>query len=717
VNVLTRNGSAEREPVQTAGEALVAGVLLTVVALAFIIFFCLAVRTRLAVRDVWLWIPDEVVWQWMGRAWSRVSVWDRIPILCVAGWILGVALLVGRLLFDLLQVAEWWSRSERIVFSVGLGLNVLSLTALAFGLAGDMHRWWFVTITCLAAIGAGLRWRNWRQVPADDRPPATTGVSRTALIVAIPFCIIILLGSLLPPWHFDVREYHLQVPKEWYRQGYIGFLPHNVYGNMPLGVEMHALLGMILMWGPQAWWWGSLVGKTVIGAFAPLTAWALYLCGRRFVDQRSAAWGAILFISTPWVAHVSNAGMIDVAAAFYCVTAVQVVLRWRTLVRNESPPGGAPWGLPLLAGLLAGAGVSCKYPAVVFLVLPVVGGVAWTGARRVSLRAALLCVLGVACACGPWLAKNWALTGNPTYPLLYTWFDGQTRTPEKDVQWRRAHEPSGQDARERYSLNQLRSSAELIGLRSDYTSPLLAPLFLLGVFASRHRRAIVPLAAFCGYVVLTWWLMTHRVDRFLVPILPLVALIAGVGATWSATPIWRRGMCVLLATTLFFNLIMDASRVVGDNRFLVSLRDLQQDVRQKCDPEYSHINAAHRLLNELVQPGYRALLVGEAQVFNLEVPILYNTCFDDCVFEQLMRDKTRAERYETLREHRISHIAVFWIELERYRSPGNYGYSSYVSQDIVRREICQEQKLARRIPTTYDPNDWEILEVAGWREW
>ena len=78
---------------------------------------------------------------------------------------------------------------------------------------------------------------------------------------------ILVAGSLLPPWEFDVLEYHLQVPKEWLRSGRIAFLPHNVYGNMPLGAEMHALLAMVSIGGDDGWWRGAMVGKLIMTVF------------------------------------------------------------------------------------------------------------------------------------------------------------------------------------------------------------------------------------------------------------------------------------------------------------------------------------------------------------------------------------------------------------------------------------------------------------------
>ena len=72
-----------------------------------------------------------------------------------------------------------------------------------------------------------------------------------------------LLGSMLPAIDFDVLEYHLQGPKEYYQAGRISFLPHNVYTNMPFGVEMLHLLGMEVL---GDWWWGGLVGQFLVAS-------------------------------------------------------------------------------------------------------------------------------------------------------------------------------------------------------------------------------------------------------------------------------------------------------------------------------------------------------------------------------------------------------------------------------------------------------------------
>jgi hypothetical protein len=92
-------------------------------------------------------------------------------------------------------------------------------------------------------------------------------------------------------------------------------------------------------------------------------------------------------------------------------------------------------------------------------------------------------------------------------------------------------------------------------------------------------------------------------------------------------------------------------------------------------------------------PAGKLLLIGDAEVFDYNVPVLYNTCFDDTPFDALFFDAENANRMRTpeemrqrLKESGISHIIVNWSELARFRSPGNYGYTS----DLVQPEVFDQ---------------------------
>ncbi len=52
---------------------------------------------------------------------------------------------------------------------------------------------------------------------------------------------------------------------------------------------------------------------------------------------------------------------------------------------------------------------------------------------------------------------------------------------------------------------------------------------------------------------MTWWLLTHRLDRFWLPILPVLAVLAGLGADW----IRRRGWTIVLGVIVAVSLVIE----------------------------------------------------------------------------------------------------------------------------------------------------------------
>ena len=302
------------------------------------------------------------------------------------------------------------------------------------------------------------------------------------------------------------------------------------------------------------------------------------------------------------------------------------------------------------------------------------------------VRRPVVFLLAAALGCGLWFGKNWVLTGNPTYPLLYEVFDGKTWTAEKQQQWNHVHRPHD------FSAETLGKDLGRVVLTSEWLSPLIVPLAVLAfvgavgqavVCHARGRQACLPpsalvwgLLAYVGFVIAVWWLLTHRIDRFWIPVLPVVALLAGAGAAGLRERWWRILLPVLLVAGLGANFLV-ASTGQG-NAWFVSL------ARLRHDPAW--IDPWHEYFNTHLTAG-RLLLVGDAAVFDLTVPVLYNTCFDDCIFEQLVRGKTAAEVRAELAARQIAYVYVNWGEIARYR-PGTYGFTDFVQPEVFDRLVA-----------------------------
>jgi hypothetical protein len=87
----------------------------------------------------------------------------------------------------------------------------------------------------------------------------------------------------------------------------------------------------------------------------------------------------------------------------------------------------------------------------------------------------------------------------------------------------------------------------------------------------------------------------------------------------------------------------------------------------------------------------KVLMVGDAEVFDATFPLVYNTVFDDNIFEEWTVDSSdittplRERRMlppeeirHVLKSQRITHVFVHWGEILRYRLPDSYDYTAYV---------------------------------------
>jgi hypothetical protein len=310
--------------------------------------------------------------------------------------------------------------------------------------------------------------------------------------------------------------------------------------------------------------------------------------------------------------------------------------------------------------------VYCAIPLVVFVAI----AAARAGGWQHAIRPVAFIVLGLALGGGLWFAKNAALTGNPTYPLLYQVLGGESRTPEKEAQWQQAHRPPN------YQPADLIERAWDLAVAGAWLSPLVAPLGVLAWSVRSQRPLSLMLGGLVLFILAAWWLLTHRIDRFVVPIWPLAAMLAGVGATWCTNLGWRRALVGILAVGLVFNFVLIAGGPVGDNRYLVPLEQARAESVVLVDPW-------HAWLNDPANQVQRVLLVGDAQPFDLEVPAVYNTVFDDSIFAQLAEGKTPAEVRQTLIDRGVSHIYVSGRRLSGIVHPATTALPSFSNRQCL----------------------------------
>jgi hypothetical protein len=615
---------------------------------------------------------------------------QRWPLFARAFGVLVLAAAHGQFIVCLTGSHCRWMLSERIAITLGAGLSVLSIVTLCCGLAGKLSLPWIMlpsVVSGVASLGIILtsgRQRSLSSEPGVDAansplPRENRGsvlIRAVCLLVIIPFSVWLLLGSISPPTDFDVREYHLQGPKEWFQQGEVTFLRHNVYTSFPFHSEMLCLTAMVIS---DDWWHGALAGQIVLATYQMLSMLCVFAMARRWIGSDAAWIASVLYLTTPWTLRISLIAYAEGSLTFAMTATTMLAVRLvqESMFRNHR--------IMVLCGLLAGSAMASKYTGLVSVILPVGIMLLFAGFRTtegvpvVSLRNRIFSVIwfsaGAALIVSPWLFRNLCDTGNPVYPLGYSVFGGDEWSADMNARWKSAHAPPEHDLRliPKWFLD--------AATRNTWTSGILFGLLLPGMWLSRQRRALALIAGMVAWNFLTWWALTHRIDRFWVPGIPLLTVIAGSAWVMSSSRIWKAFAGAAIGFATLFNVWFSTTALVG---FHVGLMDLNA-------ARNLTIRADIRHLNQTVETTDRVLMVGEAEVFDATFPLLYNTVFDDSLLEEWtanpdkrdlpartrpLRDRTAL--LEEFRRRGVTHVYVNWAEILRYRLPGSYGYSEFV---------------------------------------
>jgi hypothetical protein len=260
-------------------------------------------------------------------------------------------------------------------------------------------------------------------------------------------------------------------------------------------------------------------------------------------------------------------------------------------------------------------------------------------------------------------------TGNPVYPLAYQIFGGRHWDEAQDAKWSRAHGPRPVSARA------LVNSVVDVAGRSDWQSPLYAALAPLALLRPGSRRRALALWGYVIYLFLTWWLLTHRLDRFWLPLLPALAVLAGLGATWIQEWAWSILLGVIMVLSLVTNLAYDTTALVSLNEWTGDLEFLRASVPFELNVPLTRLDAE-------LPPEAKVLIVGQAAVFHFSHPIVFNTVFNGEIIETVTRGRTPEQIKQALGQLGVTHIYVDWHEIERHRKPGGYGFTSYVTPEV-----------------------------------
>lgn len=667
--------------------------------------------------------PDHSQNSFVG--WRHLA--QRIPIILYAAYIFISAYSLGRLLLRGMKLQRSFDIASHTALAGSLGLAVVSLVTLDLGYFGILSRTLFGILLFVPIAVEIYLWFKERKAKQSQESVERSKSFRILLAGCIIFLIPMLLGAMLPSTDFDVKEYHLEGPKEYFLAGRVHFLPHNVYTSFPFLTEMLTLCGMVLT---NDWFTGALVGKTILMMFAPLTALGVFAVGKRVANSTAGLLGALVYLSTPWVYRISIIAYTEGAMCCYVIVTLLALLSWLDAAKDSDSSASQRRSLTLLLGLLSGCAIATKYPGLVMVAIPValtllVTVILCKFPLRESMIMAGIYILGGLVAFGPWVIKNSLETGNPVYPLMYSVLGGEDWDEELNEKWKAGHARPSPVLKPPVEMAQeLKKNVVDVALGSVWQSPLMFGLAPLAFFCRKREKRFWIVVGAAATLLTVWYTLTHLIDRFWVPVLPVTAVLSGIAwvvvydyfhTEQHRNPLAQlligKSITCLFIVTLVYNFAFMTTDASGYNAYLIDY-----DVaREQVKPD------SLRIAENAMKPGDRVLFVGEAMVFDADYDYRYNTVFDHSLLEKWTSRKLGKNEWELLseqeindkfRQEGITHILVNWNEVLRYRT--TYGYTDFLSPSRLQELNDFWPFVEVSIPDDYNLKAWDEL-AASWQ--
>jgi Dolichyl-phosphate-mannose-protein mannosyltransferase/Alg9-like mannosyltransferase family len=620
---------------------------------------------------------------------------------------------------------------ERLALSLALGLGTLITLFFLLGQLGLFKAPLLLSlllltiIFCLrnlADLGRGFLSRSRRII----RNAGPLGNALLGLVAGI--CLLRLLHCFAPPLlgpgDYDALEYHAAAPLEWLRSGWVSFLAHNTYANMPAGAELLSAPALSFSGGPET---VLAAGRLVSMGASLVSALLVWSATRRLAGSAAALLSAAMLLSGLWLSDLIVNPFIEPMLLMMTTAA------WATFAAATAR-GRFSLSRLTACGLLAGFACTIKYPALIFVALPLLPTLILVGimARRPAgeiTRAAVLLSAGILLAAGPWYLRNGISSGNPVYPLAAKVFGSPQWSETRQANWQKAHAPPNRGGRPRSILTA--TSELLIGeklnknsqgaitnmdaaIRNIRSDPLL-PAFLLlaipGLWLLRRRGSIC-YALLSLWFLLGWGFFTHQMPRFIYPLFGIFCLLAGCSFILLPTRKFRRAATAVILSATICSLpahlfLVRTLRCAPPLKVMLGTeptakRIQRMDVESAGDQHPSDLMIsdswrAIAAVNSLPE-GSRIMLVGEVRPALFLHPTIYSTVWDPHPLEKIEKKCTLNEALVQLQCTGATHVFFNGYEFERLRKTYAHNQKDYGHLLVVLKRLDKRLLKAVEIP-------------------
>jgi len=345
-----------------------------------------------------------------------VTTWlDAVTTLLLLAYVFFTALGIGRRFQSLLQEL---SKLELYLFSLILGLAVLSTGILILGLIGAINPLMIFLWLALCGLSSSFQWQ---EVIVDIRGKWQAFkwfrfndfniFENILFMVAGLMGVVLLMVSLAPVRDYDALMYHLQIPRQFLEHGRVYFDPGEWRLSQPMLTEMLFLIGITFHLDPFA----QLISLT----FCIVFFLSVYAFGKRFFDSAIGVLAVGILLGYPAFPIYATSPSVEFSWAVYEFWGMYLFSIWLFLDKKKAHQYWL-----VFAGILFGCAATVKYlsfPTLFIMGLIVFGKTLHLekGDFKKAMKNVLMFGISALVVISPWYLKNWVWTGNPFYPLIF----------------------------------------------------------------------------------------------------------------------------------------------------------------------------------------------------------------------------------------------------------------------------------------------------------
>lgn len=573
------------------------------------------------------------------------------------------------------------------------GSILWSLVWFFLGLLGEYDTASASAITAIGIVIGVLGLLRIRAAKDESRTPeAPAGIDKLLLILIAVCVALAFVASLAPPIAKDTLLYHFAVPKAFIAQHSSAFIEGNIASYLALGTEMHVVWSMLLggIFSVRAG--EAAAGATVFLFFPILLAAVFGWCRELNISRTWSLAAAFMIAAIPTAFHVATSGYIDLALALYIVLAVHSLNRY--LSRDSSG------GLVLLAVFLGGA-LAVKLTAV-FAIAGIVLAVllyARSSERAGSIVGAVLAaVVFASVIASPWYLRNWAATGSPVFPFYMSIWQGAAAGWDVErsnlFQAMNSQYGGASERPENYVIAPLRVSLAAQPEDPNLYDGVLGAAFLIGlplliwVFWKGRTNAEIMTLGVVSAIVYLFWLFTSEQLRYLLPIVPLLAIATAFAAEKVEAASTRKAWLYSISAASILALLTSAAWFMQKAPLRVDLGGETRDAYLARNLDYYEY---YRFINHETPADAKVWLINmRRDTYNLDRSAVSDYLFEDWTLRRLLwESKNVGELREKTKDLGVGYV------LTRHDFLFDYDRSTLVDDKRPRAENEKKLRIAK----------------------